>query len=401
MQAFVVLANDLASAIRPLLPVLHRFEQTPEHAENLLRALEQRPNLPSLADHTTSWFLQRQFEHIDNCIWNGALPPDEHLRERRAFWADVLANLKPTTNREDIAKAVDKLLLADRTPAQEVTFLDAVRERERNDEAKAELMTIVKQDQSTPRSRYERWRALKEWGLRQYARTTERGKATINFSLSVTAQRSYSAPGDPLPNNLRWATEFQGATDALYAPARAAGFDVTGRQPIHALVQHLRDILNGGEVDLHESIKAVDLIIDELVRDEPSPQEPGKDDLMRLHAESAWGPRADAAPSGTVDGPDAPDLDTLLQPPTTASLPSGEFDYTKSSEASVTAIVRALDQLRTAAPNVKPFKEQTKDKAGVTGGAGDRAIECAMRNKLITPDLLVTDRGKAFLKDRS
>lgn len=84
-----------------------------------------------------------------------------------------------------------------------------------------------------------------------------------------------------------------------------------------------------------------------------------------------------------------------------APQPSAPFDYSKSSQASVTSVVRALADIRKRSPDTNPSKERIKEKAGVAGGAGDRAIECAIRNKLISPDLLVTTIGKQFLADRS
>lgn len=80
---------------------------------------------------------------------------------------------------------------------------------------------------------------------------------------------------------------------------------------------------------------------------------------------------------------------------------SDGFDFKGTSEASVTAVVRALKQLRSVSPDTKPSQEQIKAKGNVLGGAGDRAVRWAIENRLITPDFLVTTAGDQFLKHRS
>jgi hypothetical protein len=77
------------------------------------------------------------------------------------------------------------------------------------------------------------------------------------------------------------------------------------------------------------------------------------------------------------------------------------FNFTGSSEAAVTAVVRAVAELRKASPDLVPTKERIKEKAGKTGGAGDRAVKRAIHLGLLTPDYRMTDLGRRFLADRS
>jgi hypothetical protein len=72
-----------------------------------------------------------------------------------------------------------------------------------------------------------------------------------------------------------------------------------------------------------------------------------------------------------------------------------------TSEAAVTAIVRAVQAVRTNNPNVTPNKKQIKIAAQRSHGAGDRALKRAIDLKLITPDLQITDQGAEFLRERS
>jgi hypothetical protein len=77
------------------------------------------------------------------------------------------------------------------------------------------------------------------------------------------------------------------------------------------------------------------------------------------------------------------------------------LDYSGTSEAAVTAVVRAVDLLRKQNPDVMPNKKQIKKTAKKAGGAGDLAIEWALEHKLVTPDFLVTALGLKFLAERT
>jgi hypothetical protein len=75
--------------------------------------------------------------------------------------------------------------------------------------------------------------------------------------------------------------------------------------------------------------------------------------------------------------------------------------FSGTSEAAVTAIVRAVEELRREWPDSVPNKKQIKVKAAKSGGAGDRAIERAIDLKLVSPDFRVTEAGRHFLAERS
>jgi hypothetical protein len=79
---------------------------------------------------------------------------------------------------------------------------------------------------------------------------------------------------------------------------------------------------------------------------------------------------------------------------------SDAFDFSGTSESAVTAVIGTLDMMRRQNPDLTPTQERIKDKAGKAGGAGDRAIQWAKKNRLITPDYLITKLGQQFLEDR-
>ena len=258
IQAFIATATRLAVATSALLPILGRFQESTQHAGALLRSLEAIPPLPTRADYEAAGWLARQLVHVDDRIWKSALSGEEDQRERRAFWDDRLARLKPTTDREAVAKEVDKLLQSPRNPDGELAFLNGLSEREAWDEEGARLQEIIDRDQSTPRGRYERWRELMELGLVRYARD---GKCHFKTS---AAQRFYDGPDDSLPHDMRWATEMRAATEALHTPASDA-FPATALQPIHELEMGLGEAIDGHAVDLATAFKAVNLIVAELL----------------------------------------------------------------------------------------------------------------------------------------
>ena len=259
MGKFIGIAECLARAAPALLPILRRFGQPVEHAKALMRGLKKAPHLPSPAQLDAALRLRNQLVGVDDLISNGALSGEEDQRERRAHWDDEIANLKPTTDREAVEKALAGLLSSPRDPRRELAFLNGLRAREASDKEGAELQEIIDRDQSTPRGRYERWRELMKLGLVRYARD---GKC--HFRTSHTG-RFYAAPGDPLPHDVRWATEMRAATDALHGPASDAEFPPIALQPIHELEMGLGEALDGHAVDLMAAFKAVNLIVAELL----------------------------------------------------------------------------------------------------------------------------------------
>lgn len=288
-SAFIDACNQLAGAADQVVLVLLRHGLPTAEASALAARLRIRDYLPTLADNDATWVVQRQLEDVQSSIWNGGLPPEEDILERRAFWQHRVLGMKTPEGRAKLEAAVTDLLRSPRNPDRELEMLNAACSLEKREELMLRFAEIPSLNEADAAAVCRRWRALIDFGLQHFARNK-----VVNFTESAWAEGLSGNKDSPSQHDLLWARSTRETTLALLPLARTAGFDVAGTKPIHVLVRALDSARIGQEVDLDQTIKDVDVIVAEIESQQGANRQEARkstdDPLNRWHAlRENWG----------------------------------------------------------------------------------------------------------------
>ncbi len=200
LAAFREAAGALATAIQAVRPVLVRHGLETHHADVLLVTLRGRPGLPSLADYHASWVVQRQLEGVDARIWQGVLPPDEDMRERRAFWEHELSSIRTRDGHERLAAAVGTIMSSPRSPEHELALLNHFLAEHHREDLQLVLDPIRMAEGTDWLSVCRRWQDLVAFGLRFFAHQGQTpGQQVISLDDIVLGRVVYPEKGDVPP----------------------------------------------------------------------------------------------------------------------------------------------------------------------------------------------------------